>query len=141
MVDEELDDGVRIAELLASELTGRGVGAFADVTVENADLDVEPTEFGERAYDVHHDGEHVASVFVHPDRAHVEFRGRDDGGGDQRVTDGRADGLDDVRDRAADLDLRVRPKATQPPRLLVFVGNGAEVKRVIDVVAVALQSD
>lgn len=133
MVDEELGDGVRIAELLASELTGRGVGAFADVTVENADLDVEPTEFGERAYDVHHGGEGVASVFVHPDRAHVEFRARDG--------DGEDAALDDVRDRAAALDLRVRPKATDPPRLLVFVENGAAVKRVVDVFSAALQPD
>lgn len=136
MVDEELNEGVRIAELLASELTGRGVGTFADVTVENADLDVEPTEFGERAYDVHHDGEPVASVFVHPDRAHVEFRTRD---GDEDGEGDDAD-LDDVRDRAADLGLRVRPKATRPPRLLVFVEDGAEVKRVVDVFDAALQS-
>jgi len=122
MVEKEVRDGRRIAELLASELTGRGVGVFADVTVENADLDVEPTEFGERAYDVTRDGTQVASVFVHPDRAHVEFRV----------------GLEDARDAAADLGLRVRPKATDPPRLLVFVENGVEVKRTIDVFAAAL---
>lgn len=122
MVAESLNDGVRIAELLASELTGRQVGPFADVSVENADLDVEPTADGARAYDVHHAGERVARVFVQPERARVEFETR----------------LDAARAAAVERDLRTRPKAVEPPRLLVFVEDAAEVKRVVDAFDAAL---
>ncbi|MFC7165442.1 hypothetical protein [Halospeciosus flavus] len=127
MVERELNDGVRIAQLLSSELTGREAGAFDRVEVTNVvdTADLEPTEFGERAYDVSFDGEQVGSVFVHPDRAHLELR--------DTVA------LDAARERASEEDLRVRPKAVEPPRLLVFVENGVEVKRVIDVLAAALE--
>ncbi|GAA0646978.1 hypothetical protein [Salarchaeum japonicum] len=122
MVAESLNDGVRIAELLASELTGRQVGAFADVSVENADLDVEPTADGARAYDVERADERVARVFVHSERAHVEFE----------------TGLDAARAAATERGLRTRPKAVEPPRLLVFVEDAAEVKRVVDAFDAAL---
>lgn len=127
MVERELNDGVRIAQLLSSELTGRQAGVFDRVEVTNAVAaeELEPTEFGERAYDMRFDGERVGSVFVHPDRAHLELRANVD--------------LDAARERAADEGLRVRPKAVEPPRLLVFVENGVEVKRVIDVLAAALE--
>jgi len=56
-------------------------------------------------------------VFIHEDRAHLELEA----------------GQDVAAEAAADVDLRVRPKATQPPRTLVFVESGAEVKRATDV--------
>jgi|GEM_PF-105886 len=52
MVDDEITDGRRIAELLASELTGRRDGELAALSVVDADRDVEPTVGGARAYDV-----------------------------------------------------------------------------------------
>jgi hypothetical protein len=89
MVEERLTDGRRIAQLLASEVTGHG-DALATVSVTDAD----PT------------------VLVQPDRIRVEF---------ERAVDVAADA-------ASDAGLRVRPKAVEPPRTLVFVENGAQVK-------------
>lgn len=111
MVVDRLTDGKRIAQLLASELTGHE-DAFAALSVVDADSDVEPTEDGALAYAVAADDERVAEVYVHPDRARVEFVAHPD------VT----------ADAASERNLRVRPKAVRPPRTLVFVEDGAQVK-------------
>ena len=121
MVEDELGDGVRIAQLVSSEITGHEDAPFDALAVENADLDVEPTVDGARAFDVTHGDDVLASVFVHPDRAHIELRS----------------GLEDARFTAEERGLRVRPKAVEPPRLVVFVENGAEAKRVLGVLAAA----
>lgn len=136
MVREELTDGRRIAELLASEIDGRKGGPLGRLTVTNPDREVEGTPDGERAYDVRRlradrdprrepapeeAGRLFAQVFVHEDRARIELR----------------DGLDAAAERAAELDLRVRPKAIEPPRTLVFVEQGAAVKRAVDVLEAA----
>lgn len=121
MVEDELRDGIRIAQLVSSEITGHEDAPFDSLAVENADLDVEPTVDGAQAFDITHDGNVLASVFVHPDRAHLELRS----------------GLEDARYAAEERGLRVRPKAVEPPRLLVFVENGAEAKRVLGVLAAA----
>lgn len=148
MVEERVSDGRRIAELLASELDGREDGVLDRVAVTNADRDVEPTADGARAYDVIVDGDdgmedavggddgmegvgngdedelRLARAFVHDDRAHLEF----DAGQNAAI------------EAAENGDLRVRPKATEPPRTLVFVESGAEVKRASDVVQSAVRS-
>jgi len=121
MTDSELDDGVRIAQLLASDLVGYGDG-LADVTVTEADPDVEPTTDGAHAYRVRVAERPLATVFVHPDRARIEFES----------------GQDAALDAAREAGLRVRPKAVDPPRTVVFVENGAEVKRVLRVVEAAV---
>lgn len=121
MVEDELRDGIRIAQLVSSEITGHEDAPFDSLAVENSDLDVEPTVDGAQAFDITHDGNVLASVFVHPDRAHLELRS----------------GLEDARYAAEERGLRVRPKAVEPPRLLVFVENGAEAKRVLGVLAAA----
>ncbi|ELY67748.1 hypothetical protein [Natrinema versiforme] len=118
MVEDRITDGRRIAQLLASELDGREDGELAHFAVTNADRDVEPTADGARAYDVTRHDERIARAFVHDDRAHLEFEA----------------GHDAAAEAASDVDLRVRPKATDPPRTLVFVESGAEVKRATDVV-------
>lgn len=125
MVEDELQDGIRIAQLVSSEITGHEDAPFDALAVENADLDVEPTVDGERAFDVTHRGEVLATMFVHPDRAHLELRS----------------GLEDARFAAEERGLRVRPKAVDPPRLIVFVENGAEAKRVLGVLAAAITRD
>lgn len=147
MVGDTVTDGVRIAELLSSELHGRTDGVLANVAVANADRDVEPSVDGEHAYDVVYAesplvgepdrdvevlevgdgaaseaGELLASVFVQPDRVRVEF----------------AVEADVAAAAAAGTRLRVRPKASRPPRTLVFVESGAAVKAAADVaIAVA----
>lgn len=122
MVDERLDDGVRIAQLVASEIEGNE-GRLRDLTVTDADPDVEPTTDGALAYAVRRgegagNGESpLAEVYVQPDRARVEFVAAPDA----------------AAEAAAEQDLRVRPKAVRPPRTLVFVANGAQVKWVLPV--------
>jgi len=111
MVVDSLSDGTRIAQLLASEVTGHE-DAFSVLSVVDADADVEPTDDGALAYAVAADGERVAEVYVQPDRARVEFLAHPD------VT----------AEAASEAGLRVRPKAVRPPRTLVFVEDGAQVK-------------
>ncbi|AUX10420.1 hypothetical protein AArcSl_2805 [Halalkaliarchaeum desulfuricum] len=120
MVEDRLSDGPRIAALLASELTG-GTGALRELDVVDADADVEPSVDGAFAYGVTQvdggsDGRTVAEVYVQPDRAYVEFRAAPDA----------------VASAARERDLRVRPKAVHPPRTIVFLEDGAQVKRILD---------
>ena len=137
MVTDRLDDGVRIAQLLASEVTG-SEGRLRGLTVVDADRDVEPTTDGALAYRIARDrdgaaegdgdavdddaagagdSDLVAEVYVQSDRARVEA----------------IVGQDAAAAAAADADLRVRPKAVRPPRTLVFVEDGAAVKRALAV--------
>lgn len=133
MVRDRLTDGTRIAQLLASELTGHG-GRLETVSVVDANPDVEATVDGALAYVVavgseddeseNTDRTRLAEVYVQPDRTRVEFR---------RGQEAAA--------RAAEAaGLRVRPKATHPPRTLVFVEDGAAVKRALPVVEAAAAS-
>ena len=137
MVQDRLRDGTRIAQLVASELTGDRE-ALAQVVVADADPDVEPTDDGALAYRVSHvadpeaitvgdrggttvdegvDAERtpIAEVFVQPERARVEF----------------VAAPDVAAEAGAEAELRVRPKAVDPPRTLVFVEDGADAKRVL----------
>ncbi|MFP8957908.1 hypothetical protein ACLI4Y_14370 [Natrialbaceae archaeon A-CW3] len=151
MVDDRITDGRRIAELLASEIDGRVDDELEWLTVTNADRDAEPTVDGTRAYDIsiagHDDssdgmgaadeGEsggsavaadtdsstRLARVFLHPDRIHLEFdRGREA-----------------AVEAAETADLRTRPKASTPPKTLVFLESGASVKRGVAVVQEAFR--
>lgn len=116
--------GRRIAELLASELTARDDGPLAGLVLTDVDRDVEPDEFGALAYrvalgeDPEGADEHIADCFVHEDRVRVEF----------------VAALDLFPECAREAGLRVRPKALDPPRALVFVEDAAQVKRVLPVV-------
>ena len=134
MVDDELSDGERIARLLSSEIHGHERGVLGRLSVADARESVEPTEQGAFAFavaaddgsgdgDGDDDGDdgderRVAEVYVHPDRSHVEFRV----------------GARTAAEAGHRAGLRVRPKAVEPPRTLVFVENGAEVKPALRVV-------
>ena len=127
MVEERLTDGRRIAQFLASEATGHE-DDLRSLSVTDADPDVEPTPDGAFAYAIERaesgdgdiddssdgdgDSTRVASVFVQPERVRVEFE----------------TAVDAVADAAREEGLRVRPKAVEPPRTLVFVEDGAQVK-------------
>jgi hypothetical protein len=142
MVTDRLTDGVRIGQLLASEVAGNH-GRLRGLGVSDADPDVEPTPDGALAYRLvrnDNDGgqaredaettrgggadgadgtdvESVAEVYVQPDRVRIEF---------VRAPDA-------VADAAGEAGLRVRPKAVRPPRTLVFLEDGTEIKRVLPV--------
>ncbi|MFC6717437.1 hypothetical protein ACFQGT_04880 [Natrialbaceae archaeon GCM10025810] len=130
MVEDRITDGRRIAELLASEVDGREDGHLGDLEIADPDRDVEPTPDGARAYAVSFSaepdrtGDRLARAFVHPERVRLEF--------DR--------GVDATVEAAGDVGLRVRPKATTPPKTLVFVESGAEVKRATDVIQAACGS-
>ena len=131
MVTDRLTDGVRIAQLLASEVSGNE-GRLRGLTVVDADPDVEATADGALAYRIAREApgreafagddesaseEIVAAVYVQPDRARIEAMAAPDAAA-AAATAG---------------DLRVRPKASRPPRTLVFVEDGAQVKRALAV--------
>ena len=139
MVTDRLTDGVRIGQLLASEVAGNH-GRLRGLGVTDADPDVEPTPDGALAYRLVRndsddgraredaettrgsgadgaDVESVAEVYVQPDRVRIEF---------VRAPDA-------VADAAGEAGLRVRPKAVRPPRTLVFLEDGTEIKRVLPV--------
>ena len=125
MVTDRLTDGVRIGQLLASEITG-DEGRLRSLRLADADPDVEPTPDGTLAYRVSRAGrdgsELVAEAYVQPDRVRLEF-----------VT-----APDAVAEAASEAGLRVRPKSVRPPRTLVFVEDGAQVKRVLTAFEAAL---
>lgn len=124
MVEKRLTDGRRIAQLLASEVDGRSDGVLDTLSVSEANPDVEPSTDGAFAYAIERaDGDRLAAVYVHPDRAHVEF----DADHEAVVEHAESEGL------------RVRPKAVQPPKTLVFVEDGAQVKRAVAVVERTVQ--
>jgi hypothetical protein len=138
MVADRLTDGVRIGQLLASEVSG-DEGRLRDLTLADADPDVEPTADGAFAYrivravEADADGVErgVAEVYVQPDRVRIEFVG----GADE------ADDLPKVAaDAAGEAGRRVRPKAVRPPRTLVFVEDGAQVKRALPVLSAVVDA-
>lgn len=131
MVVDGVHDGRRIAQLLASELRGHERGSLGRLSVVDVQ-DVAGSEFGEFAYGVAvtggdgsdddiesggNDPERLADVFVHDERTRMEFRS----------------GVDRAVDAAREAGLRVRPKAVDPPRTVVFVESGVEAKRVLAV--------
>ncbi len=71
MVKDRIADGRRIGQLLASELTGLQRGPLADVSVVDADRDVDPTPDGAFAYRVTADDAEVAVVEVTPATARL----------------------------------------------------------------------
>ena len=140
MVIDRITDGTRIAQLLASELDGREDGGLESVSVVDADRAVEPTESGERAYDVvvsavddgdrhataEGDTERLAQVFVHPERARMVLEA------DREL----------VETAATDVALEVVEETDNgdgdTPDPSVLVDSGAAVKRATDVVQRAL---
>lgn len=128
MVEERVTDGTRIAQLLSSELDGREDPPLDRLAVVNADADAEPAADGALAYEIELDPESddaaiLGGVHVHPDRIHVELR----------------ENVEAVEKAAREDGLRVRPKAVEPPRVLVFVESGAEVKRAVRAVVASVE--
>lgn len=73
MVEDRITDGKRIAQLLASELTGLERGALGTVSVEDAEPDVEPAADGAFAYRVVAGGDTVGTVTVTEATARLEL--------------------------------------------------------------------
>ncbi|MFB6299005.1 MAG: hypothetical protein ABEH65_01955 [Halobacteriales archaeon] len=121
MIEDRVTDGKRIAQLLASELDGREDGDLNRIAVDGAEPDAEPSSTGTRAYDIMAEGAPIATVYIQPDRARIEFN----------------HGVERALETATEQNLRARPAATDPPRTLVFVDDGGAVKRAVAVVVAA----
>lgn len=117
MVDPEIRDGDRIAELLAAEIEGFEDSPFDAMGVVYSGETGTAADPDGPVYTVTVDGETLFETMVQEDRIYLEFR---------RLQA-------EIADAAEAEGLRVRPKATRPPATLVFVERGADVKRVIDV--------
>ena len=113
MVERRVTDGVRIAQLLSSELDGREDGALDRLAVTNADRSVEAAPGGERAYDVECDGEPFASAFVHEDHVRLDLDA----------------GAETVAERVQGEDLRA---SVDDGTGELLVESGAAVKRAVD---------
>jgi len=124
MVTDRLRDGVRIAQLLASEVTG-DQGRLETLSVAEADTDVEPTLDGALAYRIARGEEPIVDAYVQPDRLRLEFRAA----------------IDAVAEAASDAGLRVRPAGGESPRTLVFLEDGAGVKRVLPALRAVVEVD
>ncbi|CCQ37291.1 uncharacterized protein Nmlp_3153 [Natronomonas moolapensis 8.8.11] len=141
MVTDEILDGTRIGRLFSSEVHGHERGALGRLGVTEADPDVEAAEGGAFAFavalDDGGDGDagdltgverRIAEAYVHPDRLRIEF-----------LVEAKT-----AAEAGATAGLRVRPKAVEPPRTLVFVERAADAKaglRVVRDVAKAVLDD
>jgi hypothetical protein len=86
MVEDRITDGKRIAQLLASELTGLETGPLGAVAVTDADPEAEPASGGTVAYRVTVEGEAVGAVVMYPGRVVVDLGG-EGSAGVERTTD------------------------------------------------------
>ncbi|WP_225334825.1 hypothetical protein [Halomicrobium urmianum] len=129
MVEDRITDGKRIGQLLASELTGLERGSLADVEVVDAEPDAEPTPDGTVAFGVDHDGERVATAYVHDDHARLAVEGAP---GDEVAAEreGDSDGIE--RD---DLDVNADGEGAT-----IRVHSGAAAKRAADALRTVLAS-
>lgn len=122
MVEDRVTDPRRVAQLLASELSGRETGRLARVSVVDADEDAEPSPDGTVAYGVAVDGERAGEVVLYPEAAALVVR------------DGVLD-LDRVVAAARDGELAVDREGEAAT---VRVETGASTKRAVDAVVAGL---
>lgn len=118
MVEDVTTDGRRIAELLASELTGLEVGPLDAVSVVDANPDVEPTAEGSLAYRLEYADERLGDVLVRPEAAVIVC--------------GNA-WMDDAVEGARGLSVESDGAA-------LVVQHGAAVKRALDVLSDSLDA-
>lgn len=85
MVEDRITDPRRIAQLLASELTGLATGPLAAVEVVDADRSAAPAPEGTDAYRIAYRGRPVGRVRLFPDAAVVELDGLSVAGADLPV--------------------------------------------------------
>lgn len=68
MVQNRITDSKRIAQFLASELTGLETGILTELSMTDVDEDAEPSSEGTEAYRIERDGNPVARVVLYPER-------------------------------------------------------------------------
>ncbi|MEF8851649.1 MAG: hypothetical protein V5A44_06495 [Haloarculaceae archaeon] len=126
MVVDRTTDGDRIAQLLASELSGRDGGALARLSVVDADRDATPSPDGPPAYGVAVDDRQVADVRIYPDGADVCLDGGSARLAVQRVVDAV---------RGPGLSVETPDDGT----VVLQVEYGAAVKRAVDALVAGVE--
>ena len=118
MVEERITDGKRIAQLLASELTGLERPPLDRIEVVDATPDAEPTPEGVEAYGVALDGDRIGTVTTYPESVTLTLDGATEA----------VESADGVTVTADD------------GRVTVEIEYGAAVKRAIDVLVAVVSS-
>lgn len=119
MVEDSITDPKRIAQLLASELTGLQTPPLDRVTVVDADEDATPSPDGDVAYAIAVDEREVGRVLLYPDVAVVE--------------------LDALSVSASDSDgLSIE---TVDDKTCLSLSSGVAVKRAVDVLRDAIADE
>jgi len=134
MVEDRVTDGKRIAQLLASELSGREDGDLDTVSVVDADPDAEPVPDGSTAYRVAVREMVVAEAVIYPEVVELALVTAVD----RRATDDREEGPIEttaVRERARQESIETEMVDDRP---VVRVDSGAAVKRALDAVRAGL---
>jgi hypothetical protein len=116
MVEGSISDPTRVAQLLASELTGLSTSPLDRVGVVDADESAEPTPEGTVAYAIAVDDATVGRVLLYPDTVTVAFEDLS---------------LPDVRDDRLSVE-----RGEGETRL--SLSSGVAVKRAVDVLRDAL---
>jgi hypothetical protein len=116
MVEDTVTDGTRIAQLLASELTGLEVRPLDRVEVVDADSDAMPADSGTLAYRLAVDDAAFAAVRLYPEYIHVEFESAPE---------------------TAEIPEALRTDDSQ----VLTVTSGAEVKSAVDVLRAVIRED
>lgn len=116
MVEDTVTDGKRIAQLLASELTGLENRPLDRLEVVDADSDAMPADSGTLAYRLTVDNAAFAAVQLYPEYIHIEFE--------------------------TTPETATVPEAlqTDDPQVLT-VTSGAAVKRAVDVFRAVIRED
>lgn len=116
MVDERVTDGTRLGELLASELDNRTDTGLARIEVRNVDEAATATPAGTEAYEIWIDTDPIATVSLYPDQVELRFPAPEA----------------PVLELADSVGL-TGSKIPENDSVVVWVDDGAEVKRVVEV--------
>ncbi|WP_436934962.1 hypothetical protein [Halovenus marina] len=143
MVEDRITDGERIAQLLASELTGLDVEPLEGVTVVDADRDVSPSSDGPVAYRIRHRESYVGAVRLYPDGARLQLTVTDDTV--LESVDERHRELTVIEGRSGDIGgefhstSAIDRESYSDDVLTVQIASGAAVKPALDVVRDVLE--
>jgi hypothetical protein len=119
MVEDRITDGKRIAELLSSELSARGSGPLAEISVVDADRDATPSKDGTPAYGIARNSAQIGVVSLFPEYARVTLTVSA-----ETVVESAPENGVPARREGSDAVLRVE--------------SGAAVKRAVDLIATAV---
>ena len=134
MVEDRITDGTRIAQLLASELTGLQEGPLEAVEVTDADPDATGTPTGMEAYRVAFGGDPMATVVLYPDAAVLRFEREF-----SDSTETLALPTDERREpRENDTGRHESAPGIQVEGREITLTDGAAVKRAVDIVRLVL---